>query len=76
MIFITNLLHTIISFPIVSWILSECLGSENITIVAEENVQTLCKSNASELLDSVVKIVNDCLTEAPRFGVEKTRSMV
>ncbi|KEH35987.1 PAP-specific phosphatase HAL2-like protein, putative [Medicago truncatula] len=62
---------------IICRILSECLGSENITTVAEENVQTLSKSNASELLlDSMVKIVNDCLTEAPRFGVRKTRSMV
>nr|ACJ85128.1 unknown [Medicago truncatula] len=59
---------------VVSWILSECLGSENISIVAEEDVQTLSKSNASELLDSVVKTENDCLAEAPRFGVQKPKS--
>ncbi|PNX94058.1 PAP-specific phosphatase hal2-like protein [Trifolium pratense] len=59
---------------VVSWILSECLGSENISIVAEEDVQTLSKSNASELLDSVVKTVNECLADAPRFGVQKPKS--
>ncbi|KAK2447195.1 3'(2'),5'-bisphosphate nucleotidase [Trifolium repens] len=59
---------------VVSWILSECLGSENISIVAEEDVQTLSKSNASELLNSVVKTVNECLADAPRFGVQKPKS--
>ena len=50
-----------------------CLGSENISIVVED-VQTLSKSNASELLASVFKTVNDCLAEAPRFGVQKPKS--
>ncbi|CAL5183381.1 unnamed protein product [Lathyrus oleraceus] len=59
---------------VVSWILSECLGSENISIVAEEDVHTLSKSNASELLESVVNTVNECLADAPRFGVEKPKS--
>ncbi|XP_057431452.1 PAP-specific phosphatase HAL2-like [Lotus japonicus] len=59
---------------IVSWILSECLGSENISIVAEEDVQTLSKANASELLEAVVRTVNECLAEAPQFGVPKPKS--
>nr|AFK34186.1 unknown [Lotus japonicus] len=60
---------------IVSWILSECLGGENISILAEEDVhQTLSNNNASELLKSVVKTVNECLAEAPRFGVEEPKS--
>ncbi|KAK7327949.1 hypothetical protein VNO77_22042 [Canavalia gladiata] len=59
---------------IVSWMLSECLGNENISIVAEEDVQTLSKANASELLEAVVETVNECLGEAPRFGVQKPKS--
>ncbi|KAE9599299.1 hypothetical protein Lal_00044126 [Lupinus albus] len=56
---------------VVSWILSECLGSENVSIVAEEDVQTLSKAHASGLLEAVVETVNECLAEAPRFGVQK-----
>ncbi|CAJ1936364.1 unnamed protein product [Sphenostylis stenocarpa] len=59
---------------IVSWILSESLGSENVSIVTEKDVQTLSKTNTSELLESVVKTVNECLAEAPRFGVEEPKS--
>ncbi|CAL0312035.1 unnamed protein product [Lupinus luteus] len=59
---------------IVSWILSQCLGSENISILAKGDVQTLCKSNASELLEAVVKTVNECISEAPRFGVQEHKS--
>ncbi|ESW20219.1 hypothetical protein PHAVU_006G190400 [Phaseolus vulgaris] len=58
---------------IVSWMLSECLGSQNVSIVAEEDVQSLSKANASELLEAVVETVNQCLAEAPRFGVEKPK---
>lgn len=59
---------------IVSWILSECLGGDNISILAEEEVQTLSNTNASELLETVVKIVNECLSEAPLFGAEAPKS--
>lgn len=59
---------------IVSWILSECLRGDNISILAEEEVQTLSNTNASELLETVVKIVNECLAEAPLFGVEAPKS--
>lgn len=59
---------------IVSWILSECLRGDNISILAEEEVQTLSNTNASELLETVVKIVNECLSEAPLFGAEAPKS--
>ncbi|OMO80381.1 hypothetical protein CCACVL1_13001 [Corchorus capsularis] len=38
-------------------------------VLAEEDVQSLSKADASGLLDAVVKTVNDCLTEAPQFGL-------
>jgi len=59
---------------IISWILSKCLGSENVSIVTEKDVQTLSNTNTSELLEAVVKTVNECLAEAPRFGVEEPKS--
>ncbi|TKY59291.1 PAP-specific phosphatase HAL2 [Spatholobus suberectus] len=59
---------------IVSWILFECLGGENVSIVTEEDVQTLSNTNAVKLLEAVVKTVNECLAEAPRFGVEEPKS--
>lgn len=59
---------------IVSWIFSRCLEGENISILAEEDVQTLSKTSASELLEAVVITVNKCLAEAPRFGVEEPKS--
>lgn len=54
----------------VSWVLSEAFGSDNVSIVAEEDVQVLSKSNATDLLEAVVKTVNTCLAEAPRFGLK------
>ncbi|XP_022848107.1 PAP-specific phosphatase HAL2-like [Olea europaea var. sylvestris] len=54
---------------IVSWVLSEALGRDNISIVAEEDVQVLSKIGAFGLLEAIVKTVNDCLAEAPRFGL-------
>ncbi|KAH7545939.1 hypothetical protein FEM48_Zijuj01G0147300 [Ziziphus jujuba var. spinosa] len=54
----------------VSWVLSQSFGSSNVSIVAEEDVQTLSKADASGLLDAVVETVNKCLVEAPRFGLK------
>ncbi|TKY60349.1 PAP-specific phosphatase HAL2 [Spatholobus suberectus] len=57
---------------IVNWILFDCLGGENVSIVTEEDVQTLSNINTSKLLEeAVVKFVNKCLAEVPRFGVEE-----
>ncbi|KAI3466667.1 hypothetical protein Pfo_023330 [Paulownia fortunei] len=53
----------------VSWVLSEAFGSENVSIVAEEDVQVLSKTNSVGLLDAVMKTVNGCLVEAPCFGL-------
>ncbi|KAM7252129.1 hypothetical protein ACFE04_024012 [Oxalis oulophora] len=53
---------------IVSWILSQFFG-KNVSIVAEEDVQALSKPESAGLLKSVVKTVNDCLMEAPKFGL-------
>ncbi|RWR90735.1 PAP-specific phosphatase HAL2-like protein [Cinnamomum micranthum f. kanehirae] len=53
----------------VSWVLAECFGSRNASIVAEEDVQTLSKAEAAGLLESVVNTVNECLSEAPVFGL-------
>ncbi|GFP96734.1 pap-specific phosphatase hal2-like [Phtheirospermum japonicum] len=54
----------------VSWMLSKSFGSHSISIVAEEDIQTLSKSESSSLLSMVVNAVNDCLAEAPRFGLQ------
>ncbi|KAL6201132.1 hypothetical protein ACLB2K_024847 [Fragaria x ananassa] len=54
----------------VSWILSESFGSSNVSIVAEEDIQNLSKAKAAGMLEAVVKTVNDCLAEAPRFGLQ------
>lgn len=54
----------------VSWILSETFGTQNISIVAEEDVLSLSKPESANLLGMVVKTVNQCLSEAPRFGLK------
>ncbi|XP_009757366.1 3',5'-bisphosphate nucleotidase AHL-like [Nicotiana sylvestris] len=55
---------------IVSWVLSEAFGSENVSIVAEEDVEVLSKASAVGLLEAVVRTVNECLADAPRFGLK------
>ncbi|KAK9152622.1 hypothetical protein Sjap_000102 [Stephania japonica] len=54
---------------IVSWVLSECFGSRNVSIIAEEDVHTLSKFEARGILEAVVKTVNECLAEAPMLGL-------
>ncbi|KAK6229507.1 Inositol monophosphatase-like - like 9 [Theobroma cacao] len=54
----------------VSWLLSEFLEGQNVSIVAEEDVQTLSKSDAADLLAAVVNTVNECLAEAPKYGLQ------
>ncbi|XP_073009566.1 3',5'-bisphosphate nucleotidase AHL [Typha latifolia] len=53
----------------VSWVLSECFGSQSISIVAEEDDQTLSSKDSTALLEYVVSIVNSCLVEAPKYGL-------
>ncbi|XP_052208350.1 PAP-specific phosphatase HAL2-like [Diospyros lotus] len=55
----------------VSWILSEIFGSQNVSIIAEEDVRTLSNAESAGLLDVVVSTVNECLAEAPKFGLKK-----
>lgn len=52
-----------------SWVLSEAFGSENVSIVAEEDVEALSKTNSAGLLNAVTKTVNESLAEAPSFGI-------
>ncbi|XAR66409.1 3'(2'),5'-bisphosphate nucleotidase [Bertholletia excelsa] len=52
----------------VSWALAESFGSENVSIMAEEDVLALSKADAANLLETIVKTVNICLAEAPKFG--------
>ncbi|KAK9269729.1 hypothetical protein L1049_001507 [Liquidambar formosana] len=54
----------------VGWILSEFFGSQNVSIVAEEDVQTLSEADSAGLLEAVVNTVNECLAEAPKFGLQ------
>lgn len=53
----------------VSWVLSEAFGSENVSIVAEEDIEALSKTNSVGLLNAVTKTVNESLAEAPSFGI-------
>ncbi|KAF9588638.1 hypothetical protein IFM89_014100 [Coptis chinensis] len=53
----------------VSWVLSECFGSSYVSIVAEEDVESLSRSDNISLLEAVVETVNACLAEAPKFGL-------
>ncbi|MBA0606547.1 hypothetical protein Godav_018998 [Gossypium davidsonii] len=54
----------------VSWLLSEILEGRSVSIVAEEDVQTLSKPEAASLLSAVVNTVNECLAEAPKYGLQ------
>ncbi|CAA0815947.1 PAP-specific phosphatase HAL2-like [Striga hermonthica] len=58
----------------VSWLLSRAFGSRNISIIAEEDIQTLSKSESSSLLSNVVNAVNECLDKAPQFGLQGPKS--
>ncbi|KAL7249528.1 hypothetical protein ACSBR1_011679 [Camellia fascicularis] len=60
----------------VSWMLSEYFGSQNVSIVAEEDVKTLSKGDSADLLDAVVSTVNECLAEAPRFGLKRPNKTI
>lgn len=55
---------------VVSWVLSESLRSEHVSIVAEEDVESLSRADSEGLLKSVIKSVNECLAEAPYFGIK------
>lgn len=43
------------------------------SIVAEEDVQTLSMSDSTNLLMAVVNTVNECLAEAPKYGLQSPK---
>ncbi|GAB2284554.1 hypothetical protein Dimus_019009 [Dionaea muscipula] len=55
---------------IVSWVLSESFGSENVSIVAEEDANIFQEADSLDLLEAVVDTVNQWLSQATRFGLE------
>lgn len=52
-----------------SWVLSEAFGSENVSIVAEEDVESLSRNDSIGLLNAVTETVNESLVEAQSFGI-------
>ncbi|KAJ6980005.1 hypothetical protein NC653_027973 [Populus alba x Populus x berolinensis] len=57
----------------VSLMLSESFSNQKVSIVAEEDVQTLSKSDSVGLLTAVVNTVNECLAEAPKYGFQSPK---
>ncbi|KAJ8754690.1 hypothetical protein K2173_010781 [Erythroxylum novogranatense] len=57
----------------VCWILSDSFKDQKVSIVAEEDVQTLSKADSADLLRSVTNTVNECLQEAPKYGLQKPK---
>lgn len=53
----------------VSWILSEFFGGENVSIIAEEDIKSLSRTDSAGLLATVVNTVNECLAEASKYGL-------
>ncbi|CAL9243533.1 unnamed protein product [Arabidopsis halleri] len=56
---------------IVSWVLAEVFGDQNLSIVAEEDTETLSEADSLGLLGAVSNAVNDALSEAPKYGLPK-----
>uniref|UniRef100_A0A1J3CGA8 3'(2'),5'-bisphosphate nucleotidase n=1 Tax=Noccaea caerulescens TaxID=107243 RepID=A0A1J3CGA8_NOCCA len=56
---------------IVSWVLAEVLGGQNLSIVAEEDTESLSKAESLGLLGAVSNAVNEALSEAPKYGLPK-----
>ncbi|XP_061983318.1 PAP-specific phosphatase HAL2-like [Populus nigra] len=57
----------------VSLMLSESFSNQKVSIVAEEDAQTLSKSDSVGLLTAVVNTVNECLAEAPKYGLQSPK---
>lgn len=49
--------------------LANYFGTRNVSIIAEEDTLGLSKASSNGILKSVVKTVNECLSEAPWFGL-------
>ncbi|CAI0439058.1 unnamed protein product, partial [Linum tenue] len=58
---------------VVSWLLAESFQDQNVSIVAEEDIQTLSKAELADLLASVTTIVNESLAEVPKYGLQSPK---
>ncbi|XP_010443016.1 PREDICTED: PAP-specific phosphatase HAL2-like [Camelina sativa] len=56
---------------IVSWVLAEVFGDQNLSIVAEEDTEALSEATSLGLLGAVSNAVNEALSEAPKYGLPK-----
>ncbi|KAI9075623.1 hypothetical protein K1719_042423 [Acacia pycnantha] len=54
----------------ISWLLSETFGSQNVSIVAEEDTEIISKDDSAGLLAAVVATVNESLASAPKYGLQ------
>lgn len=57
----------------VSLMLSASFSNQKVSIVAEEDVQTLSNSDSVGLQTAVVNTVNECLAEAPKYGLQSPK---
>ncbi|CAI8583805.1 unnamed protein product [Vicia faba] len=55
---------------ITSWLLAKTLGVQNVSIVAEEDVQVFSKDNSTALLEAVVDTVNESLSFVAMYGLQ------
>lgn len=55
---------------ITSWLLSKTFGVQNVSIVAEEDVETFAKDDSAGLLEAVVNTVNESLAFASVYGLQ------
>ncbi|MED6219773.1 hypothetical protein PIB30_038892 [Stylosanthes scabra] len=58
----------------VSWLLSATFGVENVSIVAEEDIETISKDDSANLLAAVVNTVNESLALASNYGLQSPES--
>ncbi|KAF8049691.1 hypothetical protein N665_2148s0004 [Sinapis alba] len=56
---------------IVSWVLAQVFGGQNLSIVAEEDTESLSKAESLGLLGAVSSAVNEALSEASKYGLPK-----
>ncbi|CAH8354851.1 unnamed protein product [Eruca vesicaria subsp. sativa] len=56
---------------IVSWVLAEIFGTQNLSTDAEEDTESLFKSESLSLLGAVSNTVNEALSEAHKYGLPK-----
>nr|KYP68946.1 hypothetical protein KK1_022596 [Cajanus cajan] len=55
---------------IISWLLSEIFGVQNVSIVAEEDIETISNDGSAGLLEAVVNTVNESLASASKYGLQ------